>query len=123
MVCAVLGEDMATADEEMEMATVSWDEDYGEQLNVADVEAGMKGEEQLMEKVDVAEEVPRVDVPCDARTRTGRSCHRKKEKLEVDMLFASIQQRLGTRMRSQTRLVGSVYECSSRLHTFRSLQQ
>ena len=64
--------DMATADVEMEMASECWDEDYGEQLNLADVEPGMKREMQLMEKRDVGEEELTVDVPEGARTWTGR---------------------------------------------------
>ena len=60
---------MAAADEEMEMST--WDED-------ADVEAGMRRDKQLMEKLDVGETVLRDDVPRDSRTWTGRWCHREK---------------------------------------------
>ena len=72
----MLGEDMATAHEELEMATEYWDEDCGEQLNLADAESGMKrGQQLLMENLD---EVPRVDVPRDARKGTGRWRLRKK---------------------------------------------
>ena len=58
----MLGDDKATADEEMEMDTENWDEDSGEQLSLADVEAGMKRVELC-----VREEVVRVDAPNDAR--------------------------------------------------------
>ena len=72
----MLGEDMATAHEELLMATEYWDEDCGEQLNLADAESGMKrGQQLLMENLN---EVPRVDVPRDARKGTGRWRLRKK---------------------------------------------
>ena len=40
------------------MATEYWEEDGGEQLNLADVEAGMKRKKQLMEQFHVGEKVP-----------------------------------------------------------------
>ena len=45
VVCTVLGEDTATADEDMDMATWHCDEHYGDQLSLADVEVGRGGDE------------------------------------------------------------------------------
>ncbi len=79
MMCYRLGNETYDVPEE-EPEKICLDEDDGTELDTEKVNEGVTLELEQMDKLDVADECPRAEVPANETIWKGRWCHRRKAK-------------------------------------------